>query len=149
VKVAGASLGLSVFFFGCSASTPAPAAPTQALIVPAWVEAAGPSGPSLSSDEAGQVEAMPRSARTVVLSTNQDAPHPTGALPSYRSSASDAPGAGAPGAGAPGAGEPRTDPSRAPGSTFFPKEYDAKMFGGCGATDFSSGKCPDRWHDNP
>jgi hypothetical protein len=30
-----------------------------------------------------------------------------------------------------------------PASTFFPKKYDSRMFGGCGATDFSGGRCPE------
>jgi hypothetical protein len=127
VKIFCISLGLMlspVFACGCGASTPQPAtAHPQALMVPAWVE---PSGPS--SGWTGQAEAMPQGPRSVVVPTNPNVQYSTGVLPTSGS---------------------RPQPGGGFGTTFFPREYDSKMFGGCGASGFTDGRCPDRKHDNP
>jgi hypothetical protein len=39
-------------------------------------------------------------------------------------------------------GDSPSRPAGAPSTTFFPKKYDSAEYGGCGATDFTGGRCP-------
>jgi hypothetical protein len=110
---------------GCEESTPEPARPPRALMVPAWVEQVGPASPS---------PMMLPSENTVALRSDPGVPM-GGARPR-----------------SPARGEeddkPRSSrsPSTAASSTFFPKEWNAPMFGGCSANDYTGGKCPDSQH---
>jgi hypothetical protein len=105
---------------GCEASTPEPARPPRALIVPAWVEPAGPSSPA----------AMMLPESTVSLRSD-----PGVEVGGHRARPAAAE-----------AQAPSRTPPTAAGSTFFPKEYNARMFGGCAANDYTGGKCPDSDH---
>jgi hypothetical protein len=115
-------LALVVFALGCEASTSEPARPPRALAVPDWVEPAGPSAP---------VSVVPDGRGSVLLQGDPGA-QVGGSQPHYTSSSAPS--------------EPRRGPPPAATSTFFPPEYNARMFGGCAANDYTGGKCPDPNH---
>jgi hypothetical protein len=111
----------ALFAPGCEASTPEPPRPPRALMVPSWVEKAGTSNPETF---------VPSREGSVEL---QGDPGAQFGSPQPRHDA------------APAARASKT-PSTAAGSTFFPPEYNSRMFGGCAANDYTGGKCPDGNH---
>jgi hypothetical protein len=121
-----AVVALVVFAVGCEASTEQ-ARPPRALdlAMPEWVEPAGPSNPALW--------AAPAHLPSIRLQGDPGV-EVVGPRPPDTSSA-------------PSPATHAMAPPTAASSTFFPKSYDSKMFGGCAANEYFGGKCPDQNHD--
>jgi hypothetical protein len=114
----GVSLAWALALAACGASTHEPG------MEPSVPAAAGRPAPALPPAFADG-DRPPERPRTVVLRGD-----PAAVLDPRRRGVSSSP--------------PPPQPAGAPSSTFFPKEFDSRMFGGCSANDYTGGRCPEQ-----